>query len=143
MSESGTPNNRSRKSPTVRGASLSFLPPCLPDRYSRITHARQTFPAGRRDIDLFSSQPRRALSPRLRELSVVCDRRTCDPPCERIDSRQRGWPSIIQAIRPSCVPGASRGADWLLKRAKQSSLHGRRVLLASLSTPFLLTCQLR
>lgn len=40
---------------------------------------------------------------------------------DRVGSRQRGWPSIIQAIRP-CVLGASGGADWLFKRASKSDV---------------------
>lgn len=137
--ESGTSDNHSRKSPTIRGAPLSFLLPCsivtpassTPDRHSRwpIRH-RPSFlstPLG------LKPETARIIS-RMWSLNSQSALRAYRLPTKRL--------AIHNSSNPPCVLGASRGADWLLKRAKQSSLHGRRTLLISL-TPFLLTCQLR
>lgn len=60
-------------------------------------------------------------APEVRELSVACDRQALAIRfAERVGPRQRDWPSIIQANRPPCVLGASRGVDWPFKRAPRS-----------------------
>lgn len=119
--ESGIPDNRSRKSPTVREA--PHPPSPAPRETLSVLFPRHPRPTGR-PLSLSLSQEGVGgwwawRVPKARELSVACDRP------ESRDPRQRGWPSIIQAIRPT------EGADWLFSRAWKSDVSSSSSFLSS------------